>query len=525
MDTAAPIDPDNATGPERRIESKAKSEDRRPPGRPPWLAPTLLVTLLDALLTGPFVFHEAAEAETLRYVLSIHRWRAGMLALHQLFNAEQSYGYYALARASAAVLGLDLSRLPALLNHLSWAAGVLASGLLHLLFRRWLGPRIALRLSLLLVFTPGFWALHVWGQPNICGLAVAAAALAMLPGADDTGRTSRTRLGLAAGLSFLAFTLRADILFLLAPAILARVLWGRDRIKLWAAVVTGGAGVAACDLLRLLALGVFAHGGTIGLNVRSNLDLGSLDWPLQNLMIISSTGPPLVFVASLAAFAGCRGEGGSRMRKTVLLWGLPVAAFLPFARVDLTRILVPVLPGLLLPLAVWAAQGRRRRDAALAGLVLAAHLSMLAVPHLLDRAGKRSLATSRSGHGLFVGNVFADHGRVRRQAIESAEDAAAATAALVMTPSPPLLVVGEDEVFFEYAFSGQWPRSTCPPIAETYGLVLHEFRTADGAVPAYLLERRTKEPVSALLDRLSFRKPVRVWRSHLDRRLYPGDGS
>jgi hypothetical protein len=109
------------------------------------------------------------------------------------------------------------------------------------------------------------------------------------------------------------------------------------------------------------------------------------------------------------------------MRRASLLWIAPAVLFLLFGRVHLARILIPLFPGALLPLAFWASRARKR-DVALAGIVVASHLSMLAAPELEARLRGPSPARRVSHYVSHLG-MFRDHSAIQNDTAELIQDA------------------------------------------------------------------------------------------------------
>ncbi|MFB3910274.1 MAG: hypothetical protein ACE15D_17945 [Candidatus Eisenbacteria bacterium] len=484
----------------------------------------LAFLLLDAILTLPFVFHGPGDGETLRYVLSLHAWRNGLQPFHASFNAELSAAYYALARGLAAVTGTDLAGLPRLLNLLSWAAGALASGCLFLWWRKWFGAAVAARLTALLIAMPAFWSLHLYGNPNIVGLAAGAAALAIFPASGSP--RSAPRLVVSSLLILAAFVLRADML-LLAPAVLLSAFRGRERPALVPLLLMGIVGFVAAIAVRSFFAAPTGAAGTFGRHLSSRLDLGSLGWPRTHLLEIATGSPPLVFLASLAAFVLARRPGSGELRLTTVLWFLPGTVFLFFAHLHVVRILIPLLPALLLPLAFWAAgdrPGRGRRDLALAGLIVASHLVMFAVPEALDRLHLREKEPRRASHWLFLGNVVDDHLFLARQARDQLEDARA-LARHATTPdrgTPPALVLCSERNFYAYAFQLEHPRARFTTIARGHECSVLEASDEAGSVLGYIFDGGPTPTPERRLEALGFALPAQILRA-ADARLPAGD--
>jgi len=486
------------------------------------LAATCGLMLADALLTLPFLFPVPADPDTVLYLLGVHRWSEGLAPFASVFNAEMSPAFYVLARGLAEVTGTGLPGLARLLHVLSWVGGVAATGFLFTWWRRWLGLRTALALTALFLTTPAFWALHLYGSPNLTGLALAAAAAAVYPyGAFGGARWDGTRFSVrvpglrsflpAGALALIALTARADVLQLLPVLLVAAGQTGgrRSAVRMLALWLTA---FAAYLLVRAAVIGV-AEAGSVGRHLSRNLGYGSAHWLGFNLYSLATAAPPLVLGASALAFLRPRGTGTGRMRVAVAAWLLGGAIFLPFARIHIVRILIPLVPALLLPLAAWGARGGRRRVAGMAGLILAGHLLMFAQPVVLDRVGLRAQDPPRPTHWHFVGNVVADHAEIARQAARRLELARAAVERVAEAPDLPLVVLSPESTLDFYAFQEAWPRAGFADVAREGKLVLREARAEEGGRLGYLMEQEGFGPVEPALRALGLEGPVRVFRT------------
>ena len=467
-----------------------------------WIWYLLLVVLVDLALTTPFVFRDAVEGDTLRYALGLDRWLAGRSAFSALFNVEMSFGYYLGLAGYETLSPVPLRQLPGVLNQVSWFFGLVASGTLYLWWRRWWGDGVAVRLTLLFLLTPAFWSLHLYGNTNIVGLALAAGCLALLPAKGDRSGIGWVRTLLAVALGLSALTVRTDLL-MLAPAVVAFLLWGKDRLRACPMAATLLAAFAGYLLLRGAVLGLPVGGGSVAHHFRTNVSLGDPRWLLhtvfENLAAVASSGPPLVLLASAIAFLALRRPSGNSVRWTVLLWILPGIAFLAFGRVHVSRILLPLFPALLLPLAVWAAERGGRRDLCLAGLALVAHLGMALVPGLENRTSDRDPSTRRVSHYLFRDLMFRQHGVIGRNAAATLADADALLARGA-DDERAFVVIGGDVLFYEFALEADHPGTTVETIGRGYQLLLRRAEVPERSHPWYFLEPRWgRDPEPELL--------------------------
>jgi hypothetical protein len=491
-----------------------------------------LILLVDALITAPFVFRHGVEGDTLRYALDSTRWRAGELALPQLFNAELSFGYYGLVRLLAATFRLDLASLPFALNLLSLVAGIGGVACLYLWWRRWFGPPAAFRLAGLWLLSPAWWSAQLYGNANVVGLSLAAAAAAALPsgafsGARARGETGRfvLRAAAAGALGTFALCVRMDVA-MLATGILAWAFWGKEKPGVRTVLAWGLACAAAAFLARAVYVGVATGSGTVGFHWRNNFALGAWSWFYGNVAALGFCGPPLVLGASLAALLAWRSRGSGTVRATAVLWALPAAIFILFARIHLSRILLPILPAFFLPLAAWAAEDRHRRDGILISLALGAQLVMLPVPDALARLGLRSPHGGRTNHYLFLGNMVSDHFRIARNARDLMQDAFRFAAEPADPPLPTPAVIGEDVIFYEYALKATVRDAKVRTLKSGYLLRLQEV--TNGPRMWLLLTRGRPGDPQALLSEMGWNGPVRVHRTPEDLRhfepLSPGGG-
>lgn len=438
------------------------------------ISPLWIVLAVDALLTLPFVFHGSAEMDTLRYALDLHRWLRDEQPLRSLFNSEMSFGYYVGLAVWQQVFQPALEGLPDLLNRISALFGIVCVGALYLWWRRWWTDRIASCLALLLVSTPAFWSLHLYGNTNIVGFALAAVALAVLPGRESGAQ--RTRWIAAWVFGTLALTIRTDIL-MLAPAALAFLIWGRDRPERNMTAAVGAACVLSYALLRLIALGLPTGGGSVFRHWSSNTNLGDLSWIARtatwNVASVFTQFPPLTLLASLMCFLAARNPGKYPMRWSTLLWIAPAVLFVFFGRVHLSRILLPLLPGALLPLAFWASR-TIRRGLLLLAIVVVSHVSMLALPAIEDRIQGRS-RDQRASHYVSHLGMFGDHFAIQedtRELMTDAED-------LVRSQGDgrkTVVVIGDDVLAYQFALFSVYPEATVATVFQSEGVAL---RVAD----------------------------------------------
>lgn len=537
------------------------------------IRPLFLLLLLDAALTLGFVFRGPVEGDTLRYALSLQRWVGGQVEFGSLFNVEMSFGWYAALGAVQRMAAFPLAALPDVLNWGALLGGVLATAGLFLWWRRWWDVGVAFRLVLLFVLTPAFWSLHLYGNTNILGLAFAAWAFALLPARTTRRDVSTIRAPLSPASRFAAATLlgwaavttRTDVL-MLAPAFLAFTLWGRERPTFRTAGTFGLLVVLGYLGLRGLVLGFGGDGGTVGHHWKSNLALDDPRWlarmAAQNVAALLSAGPPLVVLASLAAFIAVRRPA---LRRTVLLWLFPAVVFVFFGRMHLTRILLPVLPALLLPLAVWAAhhrdeapptsespahaaQGRgtrlplmpqslrnpsralrltprralpawlRPRDAVLVGVALVGHLAMMLLPAIQTHFSDRAPGTRRVGHYAFKDVMFRQHGAIKDLATETLTDARTLFDRTERTEAP-VVVLGGDVLFYEYELAVRAPASVVQTTRNEYQLRLREARVPGRDAPYFFLEPRWGSDTEEDLARLGVGPDVLRHWIPVERRL------
>ncbi|MCA9728396.1 MAG: hypothetical protein KC729_11980 [Candidatus Eisenbacteria bacterium] len=487
------------------------------------LAILLALIALDALVTAFFVFRGPAETDTARYALDFYRWMRGEKELAGLFNAEMSFGFYAGLAAWQRLHPVSLAALPDLLNWISWGCGVLATGACYLWWERWWDGRVATRLTLLFIATPAYWSLHLYGNTNIIGLALAAAAVAATPGSDGPAGSagSARQIGrtiLAVSLGIATLCVRTDLI-LLAPALAAFVLWGRDRPSRRMAIFIFAASLAGYALLRWMAVGSGGAGGTLARHWGSNLSLSDPRWLLgsflQNSVFLGSAGPPLIFLASVIAFFGV---SRARVRPATLLWIAPAALFVFFSRVHLTRILLPQLPGVLLPLAVWATEGGRRRDLALAGIVLSAHLVMGAVPSLMETARRDDSHPPRVNHYFFRGIAVRDHLTIQHTTDELLADARGLVEE-IEADSAGIAIVGEDVVCYELYLESRHPGSRVTRVGRRYQVDLQRMDIPGHGAPVYLLMPRWGEDPSIALREFGVPDGVRPRYTRFESRL------
>ncbi|MCC7142659.1 MAG: hypothetical protein IT349_11220 [Candidatus Eisenbacteria bacterium] len=447
-------------------------------------SPLVGLLLLDLILTLPFIYHGPAEGDTLRYALDLEHWRRGTEPLHQLFNANEVAGFYLLARPLAALFQISLDEMPTFLNRLSWICGLLSTAALFCLAERWFDRRISVRWTLLVICAPAWWALHLYGNPNMVGLAPALAALAVLPHRDTgDGPAARRALALrtagAGMLAAAALWIRVDLV-MLAPAVAALALLAPRRPALppclGAAILALAARWGAGPLAGLDAPLV----ANVGRHVTANLSPGNLRVLLENLSFFVTGFPPLVAASSLvAAILLLRAAAPERrMVALSLLWAAPLVLFAPFARMPLPRILIGLVPAVLLPLAAWSA-GRGYRsgwDARLVALVLASHLLAAATPGLLRRAAPTLVdGERRAGHAYFLGSMFTERWRVATLARETLTDAEEVARLRSAT------VIGEDIVWYEYALATAWPGVTVLRRETGYRSDWYQARSEDGS--------------------------------------------
>lgn len=447
-------------------------------------SPLFGLLLLDLVLTLPFIHHGPAEGDTLRYALDLEHWRGGTESLHQLFNANEVVGFYLLARPPAALFQCSLAEIPALLNGLSWIFGLLSTAALFCLADRWFDRKVATRWTLLVLCSPAWWALHLYGNPNVVGLAPALAALAVLPRRDDGDRPTRrppnaVRTFGAGLLAAAALWIRVDLI-MLAPAALALALFAPRRPALRACIGAALVALAGRWLAGPLAGLEAPLVANVGRHVTANLSPGNLRVLLENLAFYATGFPPLVAVSSLfAAIVLLRAPAPERRIVALsLLWAAPLVLFAPFARMPLPRILIGLVPGVLLPLAVWGAGSERRpsQDRAVLSLILGSHLLAAVTPWILSRVvpglvdGER-----RAGHAHFLGSMFAERRRVAALARETLTDAQEVAQLRSAT------VIGEDIVWYEYTLATEWPAVRVLRRETGYRSDWYQARTEDGA--------------------------------------------
>jgi len=454
--------------------------------------PKLLLILLglDALLTWPFLFQGPAEMDTLRYALGLHRWVGGQEALSTLFNAEMSFGYYLGLNIWQRAFDSTLASLPDLLNRVSALSGILCVGAFFMWWRRWWDERVAFRLTLLLIATPAFWSLQLYGNTNVAGLALAALAVSLLPSAEvDRGRAVRWLAVWVLGTA--ALTVRTDVL-MIAPAVLAYLVWGRDRPSAKSTVVAGAGCVLTFFLLRLFVLDSPSGGGAFLRHWDSNLSLSDPAWIGRtvslNVVSLVTESPPLTLLVSGLCFLAIRGRDGRSVRWTTLLWLSPALLFLAFTRVHVARILIPLLPAALLPLAYWASLSRRR-DLLLAIVVVLSHVSMMFLPGLEKRLGRASAGTGRVSHYLSHQGMFRDHLAIQNDTTELIEDGTA----LLREEGDgrrAVVVIGGDVLIYEYLLLVAHPGTMTESISQSYGVQLRTANVPGWDHPWYFLYPR-----------------------------------
>ncbi len=465
---------------------------------------------LDALVTIPFVHRGPAEGDTIRYALDLERWRLGEKALGSLFNGDVCFGSYTLARAVAGVLSIDRSGLPAVWNGLACAAGIIATGSLSFVVARSFGRGSALLFGLLLLSAPGWWMLHLYGNPNMIGLAFAAAAWACLtpPGPR--------RAVLAGLLGAAALCARTDVA-ILAPAIVAASRLG-PRPVAWRWL-----GLAALVALSGFALGCFVAGappplvGNVGRHVDANLG-GKLRWTAQNLAFLATGLPPLVAVAAVAALFIVRGDDGRRARSLALVWLAPALIFLIFGRVPLTRILAPLWPAALLPLSVGLASlwplRPRRRWLVVGLLVVAAHLAAALTPRAIETVTGRSLEGRGVGHFYFLGWMGAERGRVARHFTALENDARRVLETSL--PGETTAIVGDDGIAYLWTLAAALPRFETQLLGVAYATRVEELRDPTTDRRWWLLSLRPGAEPMAVLGSFGLTEPTRLWRTPAD---------
>jgi len=536
----------------------------------------LALLLADALLTLPFIFPNGVEGDTLRYAIGLHRWRDGTTSFQQLFNAEMSPAYYVTARAIAA--GVDLAGLPLLLNRLAWLAGLGSTAALFFWTRRWFGQGVAVRLTALVIVTPAWWSLHLYGNANLAAAGLAMAAALALPtmdrgprglappecGAPSAGRPA-SGAGVVAGfvlaslLGALALAFRQDVV-MLAPAMLAWAISGERRPR-WRWLVPAGAMAILIILMIRSTLEFSTESGPWLRHLRGNFTPGSTRRFLDNGVAVVCAVTPLLALASAAAMAARARHDGFRHMLALAAWASPVLPFLLFSRVHLSRILIPALPALLIPLAGWAAEKGRKRDAILLLLVAASHLAMLPLPDIVSELGLRRPGGGRVNHYLFLGNMITDHRRIEALAEETWREANAiaeqfASGAPWSFPAAPgpdslavepkggstkkdsasqgpgrgaggprlVAVVGEDVIFQEYALEATDPGIRLRDTAKGYLVHLREGLGAGGGRILLLSRNRPGDP-EELLRELGVVGDLIILRTPTDRRHFPDDRS
>lgn len=466
---------------------------------------------LDAFVTIPFVHLGPAEGDTIRYALDLERWRLGEKALGALFNGDVCFGSYTLARAVAGAFSIDRAGLSTVFNGLSCAAGIAATGSLSLVIARRFGLGAALIFGLLLITAPGWWMLHLYGNPNIIGLAFAAAAWACLTPSGPRVDLTPLRAVLGGLLGAAALCARTDVA-MLAPAIVAASRLG-PRPVAWRWL-----GLAALTALAGFGVGCLVAGaplplvGNVGRHVDANLG-GKLRWTAQNLAFLATGLPPLVAIAAAAAFFAARGDDGRRSRRLALVWLVPALVFVIFGRVPLTRILAPLWPAALLPLAVglaslWPLRPRRRLFA-VGLLIVAAHVTAALTPRAIEAVSGRSLEGRGVGHFYFLGSMGAERERVARHFTALERDARRALESTL--PGETTAIVGGDGIAYLWTIAASLPRFETKLLGTAYATRLEELRDPVTDRRWWFLSLRPGAEPLAVLESFGLPAPTRVW--------------
>lgn len=482
-----------------------------------WL---VLILLLDALLTLPFVYPAGAEGDTLRYALDAWHWQQGTEGLGRLFNVDEVLAYYVVARSLLDLGQVPLRSLPLALNWLSWGFGVAATGALVGMLHRYFGSGTALRSALLVVTAPAWWALHLYGNANLAALGFALGALALVAGGDSPRGRAGTSASAVAGaglLGALALCFRSDIAMIATAAL--GLLLGATRRPVLRSLIWA----AALAILLRLVIGA-ATGTPIPLvaNVGRHVDLQwrptSLHWVAQNLLFYATGVPAMVFAAVALIALAWRGGLARRTRLVSLAWISPLFVFTGFAALPLTRILIPTLPGLLLPLGAWAAQSPRARDRWLIALLFSAQLATLATPLLLRAAG-RSEESRRAGHAHFLGNMFQERARVLSLTRETQADAA--SFARLRGPAGQVVaaIVGEDIVWYEFALTAEVRGVRIERRPASYGSSWYVATDPESGTIWYLVSPRAGKSPPELLREWGGAEPDTLLYTPLCKRL------
>jgi hypothetical protein len=309
----------------------------------------ILLTIISSIIAFSFVFKGFATGDSILYAHGIEAiWKNGLREIPNNFNGEITFGYYLVLYGLYAVFHSHFA-LSAIMNYFNALSSIFMIGIFYfLIISLGFNQRIALFSCIAVLIAPAIWLLSHYGHPGMPCLAFFLGSLLVLADLDFKDLTKisqKTRLIAFTILSYLALTMRLDIL--LSFGAYLGILYYQKRFNLYnigglLSVVLVVLSLVFLSRYYLLSFFINPDGGTLAHHLGNKLYGAYIPQEITKNLLYWALGIS-PFIAALALLGII--SFGITASLTVLFfsWVTPYVVFFPFHNMDVARLAAPTI--------------------------------------------------------------------------------------------------------------------------------------------------------------------------------------